>query len=111
MPRTETVTTTAGLFIKATILAARWAGKARKRALASIVSMSIDEKDKEILLLRDKVEKLTMQVSILQKHVGKSSKNPRYSIKERLHVLWFIEVFQIPRRKVTHHCGIARSTL
>ncbi|MFC1612170.1 DDE-type integrase/transposase/recombinase, partial [Myxococcota bacterium] len=37
--------------------------------------------------------------------------NPRYTISERLHVLWFMEVFQIPRRKITNYLGIARSTL
>ena len=111
MPSPNTVTTTAGLFFKATILAARWAGAIRKRALASIAAMSADEKDKELVFLRDKVEQLRMQISILQKHVGKRSRSPRYTITERLHVIWFIEVFQIPRRKVTNYFGIARSTL
>jgi transposase InsO family protein len=111
MPSTQTVTATAGLFVKATILAARWAGTARKRALASIASMSVDEKDKEIVFLRDRIEQLLLQVSILQKHAAKRTKTPRYTISERLHVIWFVEVFDIPRRKVTHHCGIARSTL
>ena len=50
-----------------------------------------------------------MQVSILQKNVGKHAKSPRYSITERLHVIWFVEYFQIPKRKVTNYFGIARS--
>lgn len=111
MPNGETVITTASLFIKATILAARWAGAARKRALSSIASMSVDEKCKEIFFLHDRVEQLEMQVNILQKHANKRARSPRYTISERLHVIWFVEYFQIPRRKVTDYCGIARSTL
>jgi len=111
MPSAENLTVVGSLFVKATILAAKRAGAARRTALESIATMSIDQKDKEIVFLRDRVEQLELQVSILQKHVGKKARSPRYSLAERLHVLWFMEVFQIPRRKVTDHLGIARSTL
>jgi len=37
--------------------------------------MDINEKDKEILFLRDMVEQLQMQVSILQKRIKKKQKN------------------------------------
>ncbi len=111
MPITETTTAAAALLIKATILAAKWAGIARRRALGSAANNSDDERSAELAILRDRVEQLELQVAILRKHVGKRARCPRYNLGERLHVLWFIEVFQIPRRKVTHHCGIARSTL
>jgi transposase-like protein len=32
-------------------------------------------------------------------------------VQERLLILWHIEAFQIPRRKVSRYFGIARSTL
>jgi len=35
----------------------------------------------------------------------------RYTVRERLLILWHIEAFQIPRRRVTEHFGVARSTL
>jgi len=111
MRTTKIVPTATSLLIKATILAARWAGATRKRALKSIASMSAEEKDKEIAFLRDRVEQLQMQVSILRKHVNKKARSPRYTVKERLHVIWFLEYFQIPRRKVTQYLGVARSTL
>ncbi|MFC1611694.1 DDE-type integrase/transposase/recombinase, partial [Myxococcota bacterium] len=111
MANTENLTTAGSLFIKATLLAAKWAGAARRRGLESVASMSIDEKDKEIVFLRDQNEKLQMQVGILRKSANKNALSPRYTISERLHVLWFMEVFQIPRRKVTDYLGIARSTL
>ncbi len=108
MPSTETATTATRLLIKAAILAAMWAGAARKRGLAS---MSADEKDKEILFLRDRVEQLELEASILRKHIGKHARSPRYTVSERLHVVWYMEYFQVPRRKVTQILGIARSTL
>ncbi|HIL70623.1 MAG TPA: transposase, partial [Verrucomicrobia bacterium] len=35
----------------------------------------------------------------------------RYTLGERLLILWHIETFQIPRRRVSQYFGIARSTL
>jgi len=52
-----------------------------------------------------------MQLSILQKQVHKKGKKPRYEVRERLLILWHMEAFQIPRRKVWRYFGIARSTL
>ncbi len=55
------------LIIKAALIAARFSGRARKHSLISLATTDINEKDKEILFLRDMVDQLKMQVSILQK--------------------------------------------
>jgi len=73
--------------------------------------MDIDEKDKENLFLKDKVYQLESQLSILQKRVKKHQKKPRYTLRERLFILWHIEAFGIARRKVTEHLGVSRSPL
>jgi len=99
------------LIIKAALIAARFSGRARKRSLSRLATMDINEKDKEILFLRDVVDQLKMQVSILQKGIKKRQKNPRYTFREKLFILWQMEAFQIPRRRVTECFGIARSTL
>ncbi len=99
------------LIMKAALLAARFSGRARKRSLSRLATMDINEKDKEILFLRDMVEQLQMQVSILQKRIKKKQKKPRYTLRERLFILWQMETYQIPRRKVTEYFAIARSTL
>ncbi|MHC4329167.1 MAG: DDE-type integrase/transposase/recombinase [Planctomycetota bacterium] len=99
------------LIIKAALIAARFSGRARKRSLRRLATMDTNEKDKEILFLRDMVGQLRMQVSILQKGIKKKPKNPRYTLREKLFILWQMETFQIPRRRVTEHFGIARSTL
>ena len=99
------------LIIKAALIAARFSGRARKRSLRRLATMDTNEKDKEILFLRDMVGQLRMQVSILQKGIKKKPKNPRYTLREKLFILWQMETFQIPRRRVTEYFGIARSTL
>ena len=99
------------------MLAATWAGMARRKALKKIAAKSIDEKEKEIIFLREKVFELKTQVSILQKQLTKdgsksnSNLNPKYTLQERLLIIWHMEYFQIPRSKVTSYFGIAKSTL
>ena len=73
--------------------------------------MDADTKDKEIIFLRDKVNQLQMQVIILQKGLQKKQTNKRYTLREKLFILCYMETFQIPRRRVTEYLGIAKSTL
>ena len=99
------------MILKAAILAAFWAGKIRKRGLESIAKMPINEKDKELLFLHDRIYQLETRIEIFQKQYHSTSRKTRYSLKERLFILWHMEYFQIPRRRVTKTFGIARSTL
>jgi hypothetical protein len=57
------------MILKAALLAAAWAGKSRRRGLESIAKMPIDEKDKEILFLRDRIYQLETQIKIFQKQI------------------------------------------
>jgi len=59
------------LIIKAAILAARFSGRVRKRSLKRLSKMDVDNKDKEIIFLRDKVFQLQTQVLILKKGARK----------------------------------------
>jgi len=106
-----TINAAVSLLIKAALLAARFSGRVRKRSLKRLAAMDTDAKAKEILFLKDRVYQLETQVSILQKQLDKRGKNPRYTVRERLLILWHMEAFQIPRRKVSRYFGIARSTL
>ena len=107
----DILNTAVSLLVKATLLAARFSGRVRQRHLRRLASRDVDAKAKEILFLKDRVYQLEMQVSILQKHLHQKGKSPRYTVRERLLILWHMEAFQIPRRKVSRYFGIARSTL
>ena len=63
----EIVNAAVTLIIKAAILAARFSGRARKRSLKRLSKMNADDKDKEIIFLRDKVYQQQIQITILQK--------------------------------------------
>ena len=105
------VSAAVSLIFNAVVLSAKWAGQTRKKGLEEIAKMDIDEKDKEIAFLRDKVYELQTQVAVLKKRFEKGEKKTRFTIKERLYIIWHLEYFQIPRRKVKEFFGIARSTL
>jgi len=107
----EIIAYAVSMILKAALFAGAWAGKSRKRRLESIAKMPIDEKDKEIFFLRDRIYQLETRFKIFQKQYQSTSIKPRYTLKERLFILWHMEYFQIPRRQVTKTFGIARSTL
>ena len=107
----EIINAAVTLIIKAALLAARFSGRARKRSLKRLSKMDTDSKDKEILFLHDKLNQQQMQIAILQKGLQKKQTKKRYTLREKLFILCYMETFQIPRRRVTEHLGIAKSTL
>jgi len=106
MKHLDIITVAVSLLLKATILAGQWSGRASRRGMEKLVAM-----DKELFLLRDKIVQLKTQVAILQKRIKKRKRNPRYTLRERLFILWHMETFQVSRRRVTEYFGVARSTL
>jgi hypothetical protein len=107
----DTIIFAVSLILKAAVVAAKYSGRVRKRSLKRLAAMDIDEKDKEMLFLIDKVYQLNTQISILLKRVEKHQKKPRYTLRERLLILWHMETFQIPRRKIAQHLGVSKSTV
>jgi len=107
----DILNTAVSLLIRAALLVSRFSGRMRQRSLKRLAAKDADVKAREILFLKDRVNQLEMQVSILQKHLHRKGQSPRYTVCERLLILWHIEAFQIPRRKVSRYFGIARSTL
>ena len=107
----EIVNAAVALIIKAALLAARFSGRAHKRSLKRLSRMNADDKDKEIIFLRDKINQQQMQITILQKGLQKKHTNKRYTLREKLFILCYMETFQVPRRRVTEYLGIAKSTL
>ena len=55
--------------LKATLSAAAWVGRSRIMGLKLIGKMSLDEKDKEIVFLRDRIYQLETQITIFQKQI------------------------------------------
>jgi len=82
----DTISAAVAIIIKAAILAASFSGRVRKRSLKRLTKMNIDNKDKEILFLHDRVYQLKLQILIWQKSQQKKQNN-RYTIQEKLFTL------------------------
>jgi transcriptional regulator with PAS, ATPase and Fis domain len=108
---TDIINAAVTLIIKAALLAARFSGRSRKRSLKRLSKMDTDDKDKEIIFLRDKLNQQQMQITILQKGLQKKHTNKRYTLREKLFILCYMETFQVPRRRVKEKLGVAKSTL
>ena len=67
----DTIIFAVSLILKAAVVTAKYSGRVRKRSLKRLAVMDIDEKDKEILFLIDKVYQLDTQISILLKRIEK----------------------------------------
>jgi len=60
---------------------------------------------------RDTIELLVEQLACAQRRLKAANIRMPYSPAERLHILWCVEYFGIPRRQIPKHFGVARSTV
>jgi hypothetical protein len=67
MKQKEIIAYAVSMILKAALLAASWAGKSRKNGLESIAKLSIEEKDKEIIFLQDRIFQLENRIKVFQK--------------------------------------------
>jgi transposase InsO family protein len=106
----EVFSTAIPLILKSLWLSAKWAGIARVKALKAVIADG-DEIAAEILHLRDRVAQLEPELDLIRRQAVKAGRKSRYTLKERLLVLWYLEYFQVPKRQVKKKLGVARSTL
>ncbi len=101
------------LVMKAVLLSARWAGRTRQLGLEQAAGASGDSAEllAENVTLRDAVEFLTERLACAERRLKAAHIRRSYSPAERLHILWCIEYFGIPRRQIPKCLGVARSTV
>jgi len=89
------------------------AGRARRLGLEQAASASGDSAKLlgENVTLRDTVEFLTERLACAERRLKVANLRTPYSLAERLHILWCIEYFGIPRRQIPKCIGVARSTV
>jgi transposase InsO family protein len=99
--------------MKAVLLSARWAGRSRRLGLeqAAKASGDVAEVYAENVVLRDTIEFLGEQLACAQRRLKAANLRMPYSPSERLHILWCVEYFGIPRRQIPKCLGVARSTV
>jgi len=109
----EAAGTSVCLVMKAVLLSGRWAGRTRRLGLEQAAKASGDtaELEAENAVLRDRVEFLTERLARSERRLKAAKIRKPYSLAERLHILWAIEYFGIPRRQIPKYLGVARSTV
>ncbi len=98
------------LILKALLLSAQWAGVTRFKQMKNLAEEE-DNPEVENQFLRDRIFQLETELKILRKQGRNKNHKPRYSLRERLWILWYKEYFQISTREITKRLGVARSTI
>ena len=106
MITTEAVTFSVQLIAKAAVLAARWAGYVRHQMLHSYA----DGTKKELLFLQARVEELESEVQVLRVLLKRRDRRSRHTLRQRLHVIFHLELFRIPRRQVSRFFDVLTLT-
>ncbi len=109
----EAAGTSICLVMKAVLLSARWAGRSRRLGLeqAAKASGDVAEVHAENAMLWDTVEFLIKRLACAERRLKAANIRTPYSLAERLHILWCVEYFGIPRRRIPEYLGVARSTV
>lgn len=97
------------LLLKSLFNLAAYEAEFRMKRLRSW-ALSDREKEARIVFLEDLVRKLLDEIKTLRELLLHQPKC-HYSIRQRLLVLRFMEIYRIPRSKITEQFGIARSNL
>ena len=89
----EAAGTSVCLVMKAVLLSARWAGRARRLGLEQAAKASGDagEVQAENVVLRDTVDFLIERLACAQRRLKAANIRKPYSPAERLHILWCVE--------------------
>lgn len=108
----DALQTAVSLMVKSMVLSARGASRYRVRCLqaACLASGQAAQLRAEVTALRDRVQCLTSQNQVLKARLGEVRSRKPYSWGLRLKVLWHMEYFSIPRRRITQHLAVPRGT-
>ena len=107
----ETAETAVCLVMKAVLLSGRWAGRTRRLGLEQAAKAAGEGAKAQVdnVMLRDTVEFLSDRLACAERRLQAAHIRTPYSLAERLHILWCIEYFGIPRRQIPKCFGVARS--
>ena len=103
------------LVIRALVVSARWAGRARRLALegASAAADANREAALEarVMVLEDMLEQRDAHIEVLESRLGEERSRKPYPLMERLRIIWFMQYFEIPGRRLKEMLGVSRSSV
>jgi transposase InsO family protein len=103
------------LMVRALAVSARWAARSRRlsleRACARAEAGRVAELEARVMVLEDAVAFRDARLEVLEKRLGEERPRRPYPLVERLRILWLMEYYQIPKRRVKDTFGVARSSV
>jgi len=103
------------LIIRALFVSARWAGRARRLALEQTTVAADSNREAaleaRVMVLEDVVEQREAHISVLESRLGEERPRKPYPLMERLRIIWLMQYFQIPGRRLQETLGVSRSSV
>lgn len=101
------------LLVKSWVLGTRWAAQQRLLCLRQAASApgELGQLRAEVIALRDENRRLAEENQFLKGRLADTRSRKRYPWAQRLRIIWHLTYFNIPRRRVKEHFGVARSSL
>jgi len=92
------------LMVRALVVSARWAARSRRlgleRACAKAEAGRVAESEARVMALEDAVAFRDARLEILEKRLGEERPRRPYPLVERQRILWAMEYYGIPKRRV-----------
>ena len=103
------------LIIRALAVSARWAGRSRRSSLEQLTAAAetsrIAELEARVAVLEDRLELGEAHIGVLESRLGEERPRKPYPLVERLRIIWLMEYFQIPQRRLKDTLGVSRSSV
>jgi len=104
-----------GLITRALVVSARWAGRARRLALEQATAAADANREAaleaRVMVVEDMVEQRDAHIAVLQGRLGEERFRKPYPLMERLRIIWLVQYFQIPGRRLKETLGVSRSSV
>ena len=103
------------LMVRALVVSARWAARSRRlsleRACTRAEAGRVARLEARIMAVEDAVAFRDARLEVMEKRLGEERPRRPYPLMERLRILWLMEYYQTPKRRVKDTFGVARSTV
>ena len=91
----EVFPTSVALVIRALVVSARWAGRARRLALEETTVAADASREAaleaRVMVLEDMVEQRDAHISVLESRLGQERPRKPYPLMERLRIIWLMQ--------------------
>jgi transposase InsO family protein len=103
------------LTIRALVVSARSAGRSRQLNLEQMTAAAeanrVATLEAQVAVLEDRLELCEAHISVLESRLGQERPRKPYPLMERLRIIWLMEYFRIPGRRLRETLGVSRSSV